>query len=199
MARSTTRSFVALVLDAPTRAAVDAEIERLRPLSRAVAWVPAPNLHLTLKFLGEQSDAALALAAEALDAAGAATAPFAVTLFGLGAFPGMERPRIFWVGVAEGGLEIRALQSRLEDGLERRGFARESRPWHPHLTIGRVFDPRRWGRDTSPALRAAIARAATTGFGAVPLTRVVLMRSDLSASGARYRELHSAPLSAAAR
>jgi 2'-5' RNA ligase len=192
-----TRSFVALVLDEPTRAAVGAEIERLRPLSRAVAWVPARNLHVTLKFLGEQSDAGLALAAEALDAVGAATAPFAATLFGVGAFPGMERPRILWVGVAEGALAVRALQSRLEGELESRGFARESRPWHPHLTIGRVFDPRRWRRDTSPALREAIARAATTSFGALPVGRVALMRSDLSPSGARHRELRSAALTAA--
>jgi RNA 2',3'-cyclic 3'-phosphodiesterase len=191
-----TRSFVALVLDDLTRAAVGAEIERLRPLSRAVAWVPASNLHVTLKFLGEQSDAGLALAAEALDAVGAATAPFTATLLGLGAFPGMERPRILWVGVAEGALEVRALQSRLEGALERGGFARESRPWHPHLTIGRVFDPRRWRRDATPALREAMARAATTRFGAVPVGRIVLMRSDLSASGARYRELHSAALTA---
>jgi len=55
-----TRAFIAVCLDEPTRAAVAAEIERLRPLSRAVAWVPSPNLHLTLKFLGDQSDARLA-------------------------------------------------------------------------------------------------------------------------------------------
>jgi RNA 2',3'-cyclic 3'-phosphodiesterase len=191
-----TRSFVALVLDEPTRAAVGAEIERLRPLSRAVAWVPASNLHVTLTFLGEQNDAGLSRAAEALDAAGGAAAPFSMTLFGLGAFPGIERPRILWVGVAEGGFEVRTLQSRLEGALESRGFARESRPWHPHLTIGRVFDPRRWRREASPALREALARAATAGFGALPVGRIVLMRSDLSASGARYRELHSAALTA---
>ena len=191
-----TRCFVALVLDEPARAAVGAEIERLRPLSRAVAWVPAPNLHFTLAFLGEQDDAGLARAAEALGVTGAATAPFTSTLFGIGAFPGMERPRILWVGVAGGALEIRALQSRLGGALESRGFARESRPWHPHLTIGRVFDPRRWGREASPALREAIARAATTGFGALPVARIALMRSDLSAAGARYRELHSVALTA---
>ena len=191
-----TRSFVALLLDEPTRAAVSAAIEGLRPLSQAVAWVPAPNLHFTLKFLGEQTDARLSLATEALGDAGAATAPFAITLHGLGAFPGTERPRILWVGVAEGALEVRALQSRMEGTLERRGFPRESRPWHPHLTIGRVFDQRRWRRDTSPALREAIARAAVTGFGVLPVARIALMRSDLSPSGARYRELCSLPLAA---
>ena len=35
------RAFVALLLDDALRAAVAAEIERLRPLGRAVAWVPA--------------------------------------------------------------------------------------------------------------------------------------------------------------
>jgi 2'-5' RNA ligase len=191
-----TRSFVALLLDEATRETVSAQIERLRPLCRAVAWVPAPNLHLTLKFLGEETDARLALATEALGEAGAAIAPFAVTLFGLGAFPGMERARILWVGVAEGAREIRSLQSRIEAALERRGFTREDRPWHPHLTIGRVFDPRRWRRETDPAFREAVARAAVTGFGALPVARIALMRSDLAPTGARYRELGSVPLAA---
>jgi 2'-5' RNA ligase len=189
------RAFVALNLDEPTRAAVTAEIERLRPLGRAVAWVPSQNLHLTLKFLGEQSDGRLAEAVLALEEAAAGRAPFSLTLHGVGAFPGMERPRILWVSVAEGALEARALQSDVEAALERRGFARDSRPWHAHLTIGRVFDPRRWRRDASPALRESVTRAATTRFGTLEVSRLALMRSDLHPSGARYSELHSADFS----
>ena len=189
-----TRAFVALGLDEPTRGAVAAEIEHLRSLSRAVAWVPSPNLHLTLKFLAEQPDARLAEAILGLEEAGAGHAPFALTLHGLGAFPGIEHPRILWVGVAEGALEVRALQAELETALERRGFARESRPWHPHLTIGRVFDPRRWRRDAGPELRESIARAAILGFGTLSVARLALMRSDLRPSGARYTELHSVSL-----
>src|SRR6266704_6979700 len=96
------RAFVALCLDAGTREAVSAEIERLRPLSRVVAWVPAENLHLTLKFLGEQTDARLHEVIAALEEATAGRGPFSLTLHGVGAFPGMDRPRILWVGVAEG-------------------------------------------------------------------------------------------------
>ena len=62
-----TRAFVAVLLDEGTRAVVADEIERLRPLGKAVAWVPAGNLHFTLKFLGEQTDARLADAALAID------------------------------------------------------------------------------------------------------------------------------------
>jgi 2'-5' RNA ligase len=191
---TTTRAFIAVCLDGRTRAAVAALVERLRPLSRAVAWVPSQNLHLTLKFLGEQSDGRLGEARVGIEEVAAARAPFTLTLHGLGAFPGMERPRILWVGVAEGALAIRALQSEVESALERRQFTPESRPWHPHLTIGRVFDPRRWRRDASPALRESIARAASMPFGTLEVSRVALMRSDLSPSGARYSELQSVSL-----
>ena len=189
-----TRAFVALGLDAPTREAVTAQIERLRPLSRAVAWVPPQNLHFTLKFLGEQTDAGLAHAVDALEEAAAGRTPFAIALHGLGGFPGMERPRILWVGVAEGALDVRALQSRVDTALQSRAFAGDSRPWHPHLTIGRVFDPRRWQRDSGPALREAVARAAAMGFGTFPVARIALMRSDLSPAGARYSELRAVEL-----
>ncbi len=188
------RAFLALLLSEDTRAAVGAEIERLRPFSRAVAWVPPPNLHFTLKFLGEQSETRLREVMEALADARVDAAPFALALHGLGAFPGMQRPRILWVGVAEGALAARALQAAVERALDHRGFARESRPWHPHLTIGRVFDEGRWRREAGPPLRGAVAEAARRSFGTVPVTRIVLMRSDLSPRGARYSELDSIEL-----
>ena len=189
-----TRAFVALLLDDAIRASVGAEVERLRPLSRAVAWVPAANLHVTLKFLGERSDEQLAEVEAALVEVAAVTAPFALALHGLGAFPGLERPRILWVGIAEGTLSAREVQARLEAALERRGIPRERQAWHPHLTIGRVFDERAWRREAGLPLRQALAAAARRSFGMLAVSRIALMRSDLSPQGARYRELASAGL-----
>ena len=74
----------------------------------------------------------------------------------------------------------------MTDTLAAGGFAREERPWHPHLTIGRVYDERRWRREAGPPLRGALAQAATTTFGTQRVTEVALMRSDLSPAGARY-------------
>ncbi len=190
------RAFVALLLDDPTRSAVSAEIERLRPLSSAVAWVPAANLHLTLKFLGEQTEARLAETVEALEEAVRGTPPFTIALHGVGGFPGLARPRILWVGLAEGGVEaLQRLQSRIEAALLARGFDADTRPWHAHLTIGRVFDDRRWQRDAG-RLEESLARLARSGFGHLAVTRIALMRSDLSPRGARYSELRSVELPA---
>jgi RNA 2',3'-cyclic 3'-phosphodiesterase len=180
------RAFVAVILDEGVRSAVAATIERLRPLGSAVAWVPPRNLHVTLHFLGDQSEERLADAEAALADAAAGSAPLDVTFHGIGAFPGLERPRILWVGLAHGALEVRRLQARVTDALAVRGFGKEERAWHPHLTIGRVHDERRWRRETGPPLRSALAQAATTTFGTQRVAEVALMRSELSPAGARY-------------
>ena len=190
------RSFVAILLPDALRDRLAATIEELRPLGTAVAWVPPPNLHVTLQFLGPQTEERLDEAAAALEEAAARCAPLDLTVHGIGAFPGLERPRILWVGVAEGAALVRALQAQVADALAGRGFAREDRAWHPHLTIGRVFDERRWRREAGPALRGALARAAGTRFGALRVTEVALMRSDLSPRGARYTVRRLAALSA---
>jgi RNA 2',3'-cyclic 3'-phosphodiesterase len=189
-----TRAFVALLLDEAMRASVAAEIERLRPLSRAVAWVPAVNLHLTLRFLGDLSDVQIGEVEAVLVDVAAVTAPFALDLHGVGAFPGLERPRILWVGIADGALPAREVQARVETALERHGIARERQAWHPHLTIGRVFDERAWRREAGLPLRQALAAAARRTFGTLAVSHIALMRSDLSPQGARYRELASAEL-----
>ncbi|HYB44040.1 MAG TPA: RNA 2',3'-cyclic phosphodiesterase [Candidatus Methylomirabilis sp.] len=188
------RVFVALWPDDRTRSEVAEEIDRLRPLCRAIAWVPPLNLHLTLKFLGEQPEPRLADALGGLAEAVEGRAAFSIALHGVGAFPGMERARILWIGVATGALDVRALQSSVDAALAARGFPGDERPWHPHLTVGRVFDPRRWRREATPVLQESIARAATRAFGAFPVSRVSLVRSDLSATGARYSEIDSVSL-----
>jgi RNA 2',3'-cyclic 3'-phosphodiesterase len=180
------RAFVAVALDDGLRAAIAATIERLRPLGSAVAWVPPRNLHVTLHFLGDQTEERLAEAEAALADAAAGSAPMDVTFHGIGAFPGIERPRILWVGLAHGALEVRRLQARVTAALATRGFSAEERPWHPHLTIGRVHDERRWRLEAGPPLRGALAQAATTTFGTQRVGEVTLMRSDLSPTGARY-------------
>lgn len=188
------RAFVALLLDDEARRAVVEVLDGLRPLSRAVAWVPAANLHLTLHFLGDQSEARLDEALDALDEAAEATPPFELLLHGLGAFPGLERPRIFWLGVAEGALAARGLQARLMTALGARGFPPETRPWHPHLTLGRVPDERRWRRDGGESLRGAVIRAGSLSVARLPVTALSLMTSELLPVGARYAERARRPL-----
>lgn len=184
------RSFVAILLNEEVRAAVAQEIARLHPLAPRVSWVSPANLHLTLKFLGELPAEALERVREGLAEAVAGAASFSLRFYGLGAFPGLARPRVLWVGVDEGSPAAQALQSRVEAALTERGFAREERPFSSHLTIGRVRDPRRLVE-----LQQAMTRDARLEFGWLEVRGLSLMRSDLSPAGVRYTELAAFPFS----
>lgn len=182
---------MALLLDPAVRAALGAAIEGLRPAARGVAWVAPDNLHLTLKFLGGVDADRLGDVLAALAPAAAGVAPFDAVVRGLGAFPTAPRPRVIWAAVVEGAEALAALAARVDGALAALGFPRATRPFAPHVTLGRVRVPRR-----EPALAAALAAGAARDFGRVRLARVSLMRSELSPRGSRYTELGSAPLGA---
>jgi len=188
------RAFVAVLLDEQTRRAVAAQIDRLRPFSKVVAWVPPHNLHLTLRFLGDQTEEQLAEVMPALEEAASGVPPFTLRVKGLGAFPGLDRPRTLWVGVSEGVQDVQRLQARVAEALERRGGPIESRAWQAHITIGRFTGERRWRGEGMPELRSAVMRGAAASFGAMLVASIALMRSDLYTSGARYTGIASVPL-----
>ena len=136
------RLFIAVPTPEPVRAAAAAVIHRLRG-PEGVSWVKPERLHLTLRFLGQVS----AEQKEEIESAIAETANafsrFVVQCGGAGAFPTVRRPRTIWLGFSgEGKASLVALAERLERRLEKCGFPREDRPFQPHLTLGRVKDPR---------------------------------------------------------
>ena len=165
------------------------EIARLRGLSRSVAWTVPENLHITLKFLGPIELTQRALVATALARLASGVAGFGITLRGLGAFPTLTRPRVIWGGVDQGAHALTALADAVEQALTPLGFTAEER-FVPHVTLGRVRQPRR-----DPVLTEALALAATRDFGGVHVDRIALMRSALSPKGARYDELATWKLS----
>lgn len=180
------RAFIAILLDDAVRAAVAAQVEQLRPLAHAVAWVPPQNLHVTFKFLGEIDAATVEAVKEGLVEGVSEAELFTVTFHGLGAFPGLARPRVIWIGVVQGARECQALQARVDAALSRRGLPQEGRPYTPHVTIGRVREPR-----GLTALQQAITRDAHKAFGDLSVKSISLMRSELRPAGARYTELYT--------
>ena len=97
---------------------------------RSVRWVPIPNIHLTLKFLGDVSVNNLDVLKEIISAEAAQQKPMEFSVGRLGAFPKAAHPRIVWVGV-EAPQELTALQRGIE-ALElpvelERAFSRDKR------------------------------------------------------------------------
>ncbi len=95
------------------------------------------KIHLTLKFLGDVTADELDRAKTALEPLREGHEPFVVSTSGFGAFPSERNARILWAGIEGGAGDLRAVAENVEDLLEPAGFARENRPYVPHLTLGR--------------------------------------------------------------
>lgn len=158
-------------------------------MARGVAWVAPENLHITLKFLGAVEESRLPAVEAGLAEVAALSPAFAFTVHGLGAFPTATRPRVVWAGVAEGEAPMATLAAAVDDALAPVGFPAETRGFSPHVTLGRVREPRR-----DPGLARALGERAAARYGRTLVERVILMQSDLSPRGARYRELAAWPL-----
>jgi RNA 2',3'-cyclic 3'-phosphodiesterase len=154
--------------------------------------VTTGNLHLTVKFLGEVAEDRVEAIAGALTGAVARVGAFDAQVEGLGAFPSAARPRVVWAGVTAGAGALGDVAGRVDEALDALGFAREARPFSPHITLGRVRQPGR-----APALTEALRGAAERPFGRFRVTRASLMRSELSTRGTRYTELAAASLGGA--
>ncbi len=177
------RAFIAIDADDAVAREVDRLIAELRTPHDAINWVRGANLHLTVRFLGDAVDSRLlAPLAASLAEIAAGVAPFIIRMRGTGAYPGLERPRVLWVGLESP--ELVELAGRVEAATVAAGFEAERRPYSPHLTIARVRQPHRFR-----ALRPAFERAAERDFGAIDARAITLYRSRLSPDGSHYDAL----------
>lgn len=100
-------------------------------------WVCPECLHLTLRFLGEITEAmAEDLREPVLDAARAVGATRLV-VGEAGYFGPRSAPRVLWLAVAEGEQKLARLQPALETASRRLGLAPEKKPWSAHVTVAR--------------------------------------------------------------
>jgi 2'-5' RNA ligase len=184
MAKSV-RAFIAVKVEAPR--SLRAVISALGEMGGPVKAVDSDILHVTLKFLGDTDPRQLGDVGQAVQAAAAGRSAFQLRIAGLGAFPTPARPSVVWAGLEEAEPLVE-IATDLETSLEALGFACESRPFHPHLTLARV-------RSRPPGELGALLRdQATRNFGSAKIDTVELMQSDLGPGGPRYTALARAKL-----
>ena len=124
---------------------------------------------------------------DALNHVASTTGKLDLAVEGFGAFPTIRRPQVIWVGI-EPSPALRCLKQDVEWALMGCGFERETRAFHPHLTLGRAD-----AKGGAGAFRGLDDKAASLTYrGQVKVRKLDLMRSQLSKSGAaRYTLQHS--------
>ena len=184
------RLFLAINFAPEVRHAIAEASAPLRAAAPDLSWIREPQLHLTVKFLGEQSEELAPKIAEAMNSVGARNRVVDVEIGGIGAFPNFRRPRVVWIGVSpEPKLEL--LHHDVESACESLGLPLDGKPFRPHLTLARV-KPRAAKSDVLKNL-ARVAKAVSFTEEVV-ITSIDLMESELTTVGSRYRLLASSPL-----
>lgn len=178
------RTFIAIDLEEEIKKKLCFFLLELKRVSQNIKWVKEEGMHLTLKFLGEVKEEKTTEIEAALRTMTQDYRPFPLRLHGTGTFPpGKKIPRVIWVGVEEN-RTILSYQASLESELEKLGFAKEKRPFHPHLTLGRVKVPSHLG-----GLISQLERERETRFGEMIVHNITLFQSILKPTGAEYRAL----------
>ncbi len=190
---NTIRAFIAVSLPAQITRRLDSVLQDLKARlpGNPVRWVPARNIHLTLKFLGDTPAARLEAIQAALSSAASQHSPFEVSVGELGAFPSVHRPRVVWMGV-EAPPGLAALQRSIDQGMKQLGFPTEDRPFSPHLTLGRVS--RNAGPNDARLLGEILERSKIETLGSLTIQAIHLYRSELAPGGSIYTGLYSAAL-----
>jgi len=169
------RLFIGVPLTEDARRA----IVRSLPKSLPGKPVPPENWHFTLRFLGSTSDEARDQIVERLESA-TCGAPFSIRFSELGAFPNPKRARILWLGIDEGAEQLIQLAAIAEGTARSVGFAAETKPFKPHLTLGRI----------DPPVTVAKLLGSKPRFGTrMTVDSLILYRSHLGGGPARYEEV----------
>lgn len=176
------RTFVAVEVRLPL------ELLDVTKSLAAMGWpvvaVRPDKLHVTLKFLGETPSELCEDVQRQVVSTVAGQQAMNFRVQGLGAFPTPQRPSVIWAGLLEAAPLV-AVAERLEAALEPLGFARESRPFHPHLTLARI--KARPPRELFDLLQ----RHAQTPFGNIDVRSIEFIQSDRQRDGAHYTTLAS--------
>ena len=182
------RSFIAIELPDEVKLGISQLQAQLKTgRQSSVKWVDPYSIHLTLKFLGNISTDKISEITRAIEVATQGVSPLYLEVKGLGAFPNLRRVQVVWVGLSGELAKLSQLHQRIESNLAPLGFAPESRPFTPHLTLARLRE-----HTSSDEQQSFGQLIASTKFEAVygfSVDSINLMRSQLTREGAIYSRL----------
>ena len=187
------RCFIAIELPEEAKGGLARLKQELqRDEHKFVKWVGPRGVHLTLKFLGNIPAKRVAEITGAMVKATQGISQFHLEISGLGAFPSLKQARVFWVGVGGEVDTLSRLAQNIDYSLAAVGFAKEDRPFVPHLTLARIR------QGASPLERRSFGElVGSTIFKDkyhVQVEAISLMRSQLTPAGAIYTRLRTVTL-----
>jgi 2'-5' RNA ligase len=160
---------------------------------RLEQWLPGyfrmtrpESWHLTVLFLGSQPSSEVSRIGDAVAEVAADTSRFDLLAGDLGAPGRLDEPRLVWLRCDDGEV-LETAQRRLLEQLH--DLRMETTPFRAHITLGRARKPSRVAFKDALSELNQLERPAPAA-----VDRLILFRSHLERSGARYEALRECAL-----
>jgi 2'-5' RNA ligase len=188
------RIFVALDIDAGIRERIARFIDGVSGFAPDARWVRPESLHVTLKFIGEKSEAEVEKITQELG--GVHAGAVELNFRGYGFFPSAKAPRVFWVGI-ETGPELASLAATIDERMAALGIPKEDHAFSPHLTLARGkggSGSPKWHKGDGAnrsfhRLQEKLSAMLPPEFGTMTAREFFLYQSQLSPKGSKYTKL----------
>ena len=166
---------------------IESQLASLKENFPEVKWAPLDYFHITLHFFAKLSDQDLKHFQSILRENSKKIASIKLGLEGMGVFPDFTNPKVLWMGL-KGDLEALSRSHELfQTILKTAGFPVDDRPFHPHMTVGRI---------TSKTEFEALLDLPEISTPLESFREICLYESRLSSQGTTYEILERFPLSA---
>lgn len=183
------RTFIAIELTGQAQDELACLQSALRKADADVKWAEPENIHLTLRFIGGVDPKKAEEIKEVLAETAAGFKIFDLTMKDIGAFPSLSSPRVIWAGVGLGAVESTRIAEAIETKLQAIGIPEEERKFHPHMTLGRIRNPKNCEK-----LRGIIETIRFEAGSKINVDHLTLFRSRLTRQGSIYTPLFKASM-----
>ena len=151
-----------------------------------IQWIPPENIHLTLSFLGNIRVKDIPHLIESLEKK-ITSNDFQLTITGTGVFPSSKSPKVLWLGISKGIVELTLLQSQVEKSVREFKDNYENNTFIPHISIARIKKgPRKI--DVLPFLNIVYSKIE------LDVNFISMYESKLFPEGTQYTVLDTFPL-----
>jgi len=185
------RLFIGVKISMDAVEAVSGAAQVMRAAADAagvkVRWVAPAAYHVTLKFIGEARPEVVPAVRDSVREMLAGQSAFDFATRSAGAFPGADRARVLWVGVDDPGGHLTRMAGACEKAVVSLGFKPERRPFHPHVTVGRL-------REVADC-QGLLLPCTEQGYSETRAESVTMFESITKSSGSEYVVRAEWPLS----
>jgi len=181
------RVFAGIAVSAAIARKLSALYDALAQCGEGLKMVPAGNLHITLRFLGEIEEKQATLFSEHLTRALAGINPFALQVDGFGCFPDARNPRVLWVGT-EKSSDLSELYRCAEKCAMEIGLPPE-KDFKGHITVARVKK-----RIDMRTFRDILIRFSSENWGSMDVKNIIVYQSIIGQSGPTYHPIKTITL-----